>query len=171
MMKLQYRTSSSLVDFATPHAGATFLVNRLISPTTAWTIAHSTASLQAAQSDLEPARPSSSTSLLELPALALDIWLLVLMRAETEMLDSLSRVLRSTQQQHIATGRSLHCQLIHCQALAASLLNACACGSSEAKGCDMELWDIEEAVVVCDGADNADSLVLVGFLCGSGRDL
>jgi len=119
---------------------------------------------------LETLRPSATSSLLELPSLALDVWFLVLVRAKAEMLDRLTRVLRSTQQDNIASSRVSHGQLIDRQALSASLFDPGASCGCEAEGCDVQLWDREHAVVVCDGADDGDGLVGVGLFGGLGRD-
>lgn len=53
--------------------------------------------------DLETSGPSASTSLLELASLGLDIWFLVLVWAETEMLESLSGVLWSSEENGVAS--------------------------------------------------------------------
>lgn len=64
----------------------------------------------------------------------------------------------------------LHSELIDCQALSTRSLNSCAgcCGESESS--DVECRDFEKAIVVGNGADNADGLVFVGLLCLFGRD-
>ena len=77
------------------------------------------------------------------------------------MLDSLPSVLRSSQQQSIRPSWRSHCKLVDGQTLASNLLDPRAGGSGEAQSGNVHLWDCEEAVVVCDGADDDDGLVLV----------
>jgi hypothetical protein len=121
--------------------------------------------------DLETPAPSPSTRLLELSPLALDIRLLVLVGPHTEMLDRLSCVLWSSEQNNVGTGWVLHRQLVDRHAAATGLLDPSTSGSGEAQRGDVQFWDGEEAVVVCDGADDADRLVGVGFLSGFAGDL
>jgi hypothetical protein len=120
--------------------------------------------------DFETSAPSPTTGLLEFPPLRLDIRLLVLVRPHPEMLDRFSGVLGSSEENNVRAGRVLHSQLIDSHAAAASLLDASARCGREAQGGDVECGNGEETVVVCDGGDNADGLVGVGFLGGFGGD-
>ena len=79
------------------------------------------------------------------------------------MLDGLPGILRSSQQQCIRTSWRSHGELVNGQTLAAGLLNPRTGSRGEAKSGDMHLWNCEEAIVVCDGADNDDGLVPVLF--------
>jgi hypothetical protein len=64
--------------------------------------------------DLETTRSSTTTSTLELATLALDVWLLVLMWAEAEVLDSLTGILWSTEQESVGTSwGTLRLSLVH----------------------------------------------------------
>jgi len=92
------------------------------------------------------------------------------MRTHAEMLDRLSRILRSPQQHNIAAGRMLHGQLIQSQALTTSLFDPRAGGGGESESRDVQLGYNKETVVICDGADDGDGLVGVGLLCGLGGD-
>lgn len=57
----------------------------------------------------------------------------------------------------------MHNEFVESQALAACLGDAGACRLGETKGGDRDLWEIEDALIVSDGADaNSDS-----FLVGS----
>jgi hypothetical protein len=139
--------------------------------------------------DLETTRPSASTSTLELAALALDVGLLVGVGTHAEMLDGLTGVLGSTEEEGVGSSGEAGGDLIHGEALAAGLLDAGTGRGGEAHGRDGELGELEETVVVSDGSDlilltiapcvcmlmpyNDDGLALVclgGVLVGSGRD-
>lgn len=113
---------------------------------------------------LETLGPPSATSLLELSTLALDVWLLVLVGSHAEVLDGLSGVLWSSQQNNIATSRGSHGKLIKCQAFTTGLLNSSSSSRCESESSDGELWNDLESVIVCDGADDCDSLALIGLL-------
>jgi hypothetical protein len=119
---------------------------------------------------LETLRSSPSSGPLKLPSLTLNIWLLALMRAHAKVLHRLSRILGSTQQNHIASSWVLHSQLIDSHALTTCSLDSCASSCGESESGNVEFGDFEKAVVVGDGADDADGLVFVGFLSGLGGD-
>lgn len=80
---------------------------------------------------LETSARSSATSLLEFPALALDIWLLVLVWAHAEMLHGLSGVLWSAEEKDVGAGWVTEGELIEGKAFTASLLNSGASGGCE----------------------------------------
>jgi hypothetical protein len=115
---------------------------------------------------LETTRPSASTSALELAALALDVRLLVGVGTEAEMLESLTAILGSTEEQGVGSGREAGSDLIDGEGLAAGSNDACAGSGSEAEGCDGELGELEETDVVSHGTD----LVLLArpfvWICG-----
>lgn len=93
--------------------------------------------------------------------------------AEAEVLNALTGVLWSAEEEGVGTGRGTHGELIEGQALAASLLNARAGSRSEAKRGDGELGHLKEAVVVGYGTDQDDglaSVLLGGVLVGGGCD-
>lgn len=114
--------------------------------------------------DLETSAPSPATGFLELPSLRLDIRLLVLVGPHPEMLDRLSRVLGSSEENNVRACWVLHSQLINGHAATTSLFDASARCGREAQRGDVEGWDGQEAVVVCDGSDDTDGLVGVCFL-------
>jgi hypothetical protein len=139
--------------------------------------------------DLETTRPSATTSALELAALGLDVGLLVGVGTEAEVLDGLTGVLGSTEEEGVGSSGEAGSDLIDGEALAAGLLNARTGRRSEAHRGDGELGELKETVVVSDGSDlvllasfcwicirepyNDDGLALVclgGVLVGSGRD-
>lgn len=84
---------------------------------------------------------------------------LVLVGAHAEVLEGLTSVLGAAEQEGVASGRRTQSQLIQRQALAASSDNTSTGGGSESQGSDRDLGDLEETVVVGDGADNNDGLV------------
>jgi hypothetical protein len=103
--------------------------------------------------DLETTRPSATTSTLELAALALDVGLLVCVGTETEMLDGLTGVLGSTEEESVGSSGGAGSDLIDGEGLTTSLLNACASRGSEAESCNGELGELKQTVVVSDGAN------------------
>lgn len=123
--------------------------------------------------DLETTGPSAATGTLELAALGLDVGLLVGVGTEAEVLDGLAGVLGSTEEQSVGTSGETGGNLVDGESLTTSLLDAGAGRGGEAQGSDGELGELEEAVVVGDGADNDNGLALVGLrvgLVGGGRD-
>lgn len=88
---------------------------------------------------LETLGPSATTSLLELATLALDVWLLVLVWSHTEVLDGLTSVLGSSQQNNIATSWGTESELIESETLTTSLLNSCSGSSGESESDDGKL--------------------------------
>jgi hypothetical protein len=123
--------------------------------------------------DLETTGPSAATSALELAALGLDVGLLVGVGTEAEVLDGLTGVLGSTDEEGVGTGGETGGNLVDGESLTTSLLDAGAGRGSEAHGSDGELGELKEAVVVSDGTDNDNGLALVGLgvrLVGGSRD-
>ena len=90
------------------------------------------------------------------------------------MLDRLPRILRSTQQHRIRACGSPHGQLVEREALAAGFKNPSPHRRREPQRGNGHLGDLEEPVVVRDGADDDDRLALVCFggvlICGDGDD-
>jgi hypothetical protein len=103
--------------------------------------------------DLETTRPSATTGALELAALALDVRLLVGVGTEAEVLDGLTGVLGSTEEEGVGSSGEAGSNLIDGEALAAGLLNAGASRGGEAEGRNGELGELEKTVVVSDGTD------------------
>lgn len=89
---------------------------------------------------------------------------LVLVGTEAEVLDSLTVVLGATQEQGVGTGGLLQGELVEGQGAAAGGQDARAGSGGEAQGSDLDLGDLEQAVVVGDGADNNDRLLVVAVL-------
>lgn len=130
-------------------------------------------STQARRLDLETTRPPASTGTLELAALALDVGLLVLVGAHAEVLDGLTRVLGTTEEESVGTGGVAGGNLVDGEDLTAGLLNAGTSRGSEAESGNGELGELEETVVVSDSANDDNGLALVslgGVLVGGGRD-
>ena len=123
--------------------------------------------------DLETPGPSAATSALELAALGLDVGLLVGVGTEAEVLDGLTGVLGSTEEDGVGTGGETGGNLVDGESLTTSLLDAGAGRGGEAHGSDGELGELEEAVVIGDSADNDNGLALVVLrvgLVGGGSD-
>lgn len=90
---------------------------------------------------------------------------------EAEVLDGLTGVLGATEEEGVGTGRGAHGQLIDGQGLTAGSDNAGTGGVGVAEGGNRQLGELQETVVVGDGADQDDGLALVslaGVLVGSG---
>lgn len=86
---------------------------------------------------------------------------LVLVGTETEVLHSLTGILWTTEEESVGTSGGAHGEFVEGEALAASLQNASTGGAGKSESSDAHLGNLEEAVVVSDGADNNDRLVLV----------
>lgn len=86
------------------------------------------------------------------------------MWAESEMLDGLTRVLWSTQQDSVGTSWGSESKLVQGQNLTTSLLNSGSGGRGESQSGNGHLWDLEQTVVIGDSADNNNGLSGVGFL-------
>lgn len=86
---------------------------------------------------------------------------LVGVRTEAEVLNGLTGVLWTTEEDDVGTGWGAEGELVEGEALATGLLDAGTCWCSEAKSADAELWDLEETVVVGDGSNNSADLALV----------
>ena len=123
--------------------------------------------------NLETTRPSASTGTLELASLALNVGLLIFVRSHAEVLDGLTGVLGTTEEESVGAGGEAGGDLVHGEDLTASLLNASTGRSSDTKSGDGELGELQQTVVVSDGADDNDGLALVllgGVLVGGSRD-
>lgn len=94
---------------------------------------------------------------------------LVLVWSHAEVLDSLSRVLWSSEEKGVASSWSSQRQLIKSQSLTTSSDNASTGCSSESESSNAELGDGQETVVISDGANNHNGLV-VGLLGGVADD-
>lgn len=85
---------------------------------------------------------------------------LVFVGSETEMFDSLSGVLGTSKEQGVASGWSSECELIQSQSLTTSCNDASTGGGSKSERSNAELWDNQKAVVIGNGADDNDRLVV-----------
>jgi hypothetical protein len=103
--------------------------------------------------DLETTRPSASTSTLELAALALDVGLLVGVGTKAEVLDGLTGVLGATEEDGVGSSREAGSDLIDGEGLTTGLQDARAGSGGEAESRNGELGELEETVVVSDGAN------------------
>lgn len=85
------------------------------------------------------------------------------------MLDGLSGVLGTSEEEGVASSRSTESQLIESQDLSTSSDDARTSSSSEAESRNAELGDGQQTVVIGNGANNYDGLV-VGLLGGVRND-
>jgi len=121
--------------------------------------------------DLETTGTSASTGLLEFASLRLDIWFLVLVGSEAEMLDSLSGVLGSSEEKGVASSWGSEGQLIDGQSLTTGSKNASTGGGSETESRNTELGNLQQSVVIGDGANNNNgSLLLLASVRNKSRD-
>lgn len=88
----------------------------------------------------------------------------MLVGTEAEVLDGLTGVLGSTEEEGVGTGGLLESELIESQGLAASGEDASAGSGGETEGRNGDGGDLEETVVIGDGTDNNDGLLLVAVL-------
>lgn len=88
----------------------------------------------------------------------------MLVGTEAEMLDGLTGVLGSTEKEGVGTGGLLESELIEGDGLAASGDDASAGSGGEAQSGDGHLGDDKETVVIGDGTNNDDGLLLVAVL-------
>jgi hypothetical protein len=93
----------------------------------------------------------------------------MLVGPETEVLDSLSSVLGSSEEECVASSRSSQCQLIQSQSLSTSSEDARTSSCSEAKCGNAELGNSQKTVVVGDSANNNDGLI-IGLLRSVGNN-
>lgn len=107
---------------------------------------------------LETTRSTTTTGLLELAALGADVGLLVLVRAEAKVLDSLAGVLLATDEHSVAASGGTGSELVKSEALTASSLDAGTGSIGESQSGNRKLGQLENSVVVGDGANNNDGL-------------
>lgn len=91
------------------------------------------------------------------------------MRTKAEVLDGLTAVLRSTEDQGVASGRSTESELIKGDSLTTGGGNSGTSSGSESKSGDGGLGERQKSVVIGDGADNDDG-ALLAFLVDVGNN-
>lgn len=96
----------------------------------------------------------------------------MLVGSKAKVLESLSGVLWSSKEKGVASSRSSESQLVEGQDFTAGSDDASASSSSEAESSDAELRDGQETVVIGDGADDDNGLVvrLLGDVRSDSRD-
>lgn len=95
------------------------------------------------------------------------------MGTEAKVLDGLTGVLGSTEENGVGTGRCAHGQLVECEALTTSSGDPGTGGGSESERGNRDLGDLEQTVVVSDAGDCDNGLALVlgsSVLVGDGCD-
>lgn len=80
------------------------------------------------------------------------------------MLESLTGIFGAAQQQRVGSSRFLERQLVKSKRLAASSSNTGGGRFGEAKGCNFDLGDVQEAVIIRYGADNDHCFLLAAIL-------
>lgn len=80
---------------------------------------------------------------------------------EAEVLDGLTGVLGATEEQSVGTGRGTQSKLVQGEGLTTGLLDTGAGGGGETQSSDGKLGDVQEAVVIGDGADHDHGLALL----------
>jgi hypothetical protein len=108
--------------------------------------------------DLETTGLTLATSTLELAALAADIGLLVLMRTHTEMLDGLTGVLGTTEDDGVGTSGCTESKLIEGEDFTTSLQDASSGSLGETESSNGKLGDFQKTGVISDGTDNNNGL-------------
>ena len=88
------------------------------------------------------------------------MWLLVLVRTHTEVLDGFPGVPLATEQDGVGSSGCPKSELIESQGLATSLENTLLGRLSEAKGCDGQLGDLKQADVIGDSSNDDDGFRL-----------
>jgi hypothetical protein len=83
--------------------------------------------------------------------------------AEAEVLNGLTGVLWTSEEQGVAACWGAEGELIEGENLTTGGQDAGTGGGGEAEGSDAQLWDSQKTVVIGDGTDNDNSLV-VGLL-------
>lgn len=87
------------------------------------------------------------------------------------MLDGLTGVLGSSEENNVSTSWCTECQLIESQAFTAGLLDSSPGSRCESECDDGQLWYGLESAVICDSANNCDGLSGVFLLCALGGGL
>lgn len=85
----------------------------------------------------------------------------MLVRAKPEVLNRLPSILGPPDEKRVASSRRPQGKLVKSQSLASSCLDSGTSGGSESQSGDGKLRNREETVIVSDGADNDDSLIVV----------
>lgn len=88
----------------------------------------------------------------------------MLVGTEAKVLDGLTGVLGTTEQQGVGTGGLLQGKLVQSLGSAASSQDTGTSGGGETQGSNVHLGDLEQTGVIGDGADDDDRLFLVTVL-------
>lgn len=84
------------------------------------------------------------------------------------MLDGLTSVTGTTEEEGVGTGRLAESELIKSDALSSGLLDASTSGTGESEGGNRELGDLDETSIVGDGTDSDDGVLVSVSLVGLG---
>ena len=85
----------------------------------------------------------------------------MLVWAKAEMLDCLTGVLGTSEEQGVASSGSTESQLVQSQDLSSGSKNTGTSSGGESEGSNAELGDGQEAVVVCDGSNDHNSALVI----------
>jgi hypothetical protein len=121
--------------------------------------------------NLETTGRTLATSLFELATLAADIGLLVLVRAHTKVLDSLTSVLGTAKDDGVGTSGGTESKLIEGKNLTTSLQDASSSTLGETESSNRELGDFQKTGVISNGTNdnNSLSLLLLGVANNAGE--
>ena len=89
----------------------------------------------------------------------------MLMGSKAEVLDSLSGILGSSEEEGVASSGGSQCQLIQSQGFSTCSKDARTSGCGESESSNAELRNSQETVVIGDCANN-DNIIFVGLLGG-----
>lgn len=95
------------------------------------------------------------------------VWLLVLVRAHTEVLDRFTSVPLATEEDSVGTSWCTGCKLVKGQDLTAGVEDALLRRTGKPKGSNRELRDIVETDIIGDGTDS-DNDFRLAVLCVGG---
>ena len=98
----------------------------------------------------------------------------MLVRAHTEVLDSLTGVPFASEEEGISTSRGTKSELVECQNLAARADDASTSATSYTQRGEADGWDSRQADVICNGSYNDNNRCFrrlrAGELLGDFRD-
>jgi hypothetical protein len=118
--------------------------------------------------DLETTRSTLTTSTFELTTLGTNIRLLVLVGTHTKVLNGLTRVLGTTDEDSVGTSRGTESQLIQGQDFTTSLQDTSLGGLGEVKSSNRELGEVKKTRIIGNGTNNDNGLTFLVVLDNAG---
>jgi hypothetical protein len=114
--------------------------------------------------DLETTRSTLTTSTFKLTTLGTNERLLVLMGTHTEVLNRLTRVLGTTDEDSVGTSRSTEGQLIQSKDFTTSLQDTSLGSLGKVKSSNRELGEVQKTRIIGNGTNNNNSLTFLVVL-------